>query len=225
MRGWQCQEAPSGSLHVTPKSPQMVHMLKMKYLPGALLCFGLACGLGGGVSRAQTASPTNGNIQSLSLAVSPLIPQAAQGERNIVIASIDTIGLTNATLILSSPSWPQPIKQTIPSLPKGKHPVETEVAALTGPTSVSVRVESAGESRDFGPFKVAPPHKWTVYLTQHTHTDIGYTRPQTEILPEHLRYIDYALDYCDATDSLPEDARFRWTCETSWAVRQYLRGR
>ena len=67
--------------------------------------------------------------------------------------------------------------------------------------------------------------KWTVYLTQHTHTDIGYTRPQTEILPEHLRYIDYALDYCDLTDDYPDAARFRWTCETSWPVREYLKVR
>ncbi len=66
---------------------------------------------------------------------------------------------------------------------------------------------------------------FTIYLVQHTHTDIGYTRPQTEILPDHLRYIDYALDFCDQTDSLPDDARFRWTCETSWAVREYLRTR
>ena len=68
------------------------------------------------------------------------------------------------------------------------------------------------------------PH-WTVHLVQHTHTDIGYTRPQTEILPEHLRYIDYALDYCDQTDALPEDARFRWTCEAAWPVREWLLSR
>lgn len=74
-------------------------------------------------------------------------------------------------------------------------------------------------------FTVEPPPHLTVYLVQHTHTDIGYTRPQTEILPDHLRYIDYALDFCDLTDSLPDDARFRWTCETSWAVREYLRTR
>lgn len=67
-----------------------------------------------------------------------------------------------------------------------------------------------------------PVRPWTVYFVQHTHTDIGYTRPQTEILPEHLRYIDYALDFCDLTDAYPDDARFRWTCESSWAVRQYL---
>ncbi len=72
---------------------------------------------------------------------------------------------------------------------------------------------------------LSPVKPWTVYLVQHTHTDIGYTRPQSEILPEHLRYIDFALDYCDQTDSLPDDARFRWTCETSWAVREYIKTR
>ncbi|MCX6251021.1 MAG: hypothetical protein NTX61_09730 [Bacteroidetes bacterium] len=74
-------------------------------------------------------------------------------------------------------------------------------------------------------FEVRPVRHWVIYLVQHAHTDIGYTRPQTEILPEHMRYIDYALDYCDQTDSLPDNARFRWTCETSWAVREYIRTR
>ncbi|NQV01175.1 MAG: hypothetical protein HQ542_00885, partial [Bacteroidia bacterium] len=71
-------------------------------------------------------------------------------------------------------------------------------------------------------FITKPVRHWTIYLVQHTHTDIGYTRPQTEILPEHLRYIDYALDFCDQTDHYPEEARFRWTCETTWPVREYL---
>lgn len=72
---------------------------------------------------------------------------------------------------------------------------------------------------------IKPVRPWTVYYIQHTHTDIGYTRPQTEILPEHLRYIDYALDFCDATDDYPEDAKFKWTCETTWAVDEYLKCR
>jgi alpha-mannosidase len=74
-------------------------------------------------------------------------------------------------------------------------------------------------------FQVRPVREWTLFLVQHAHTDIGYTRPQTEILPEHLRYIDYALDYCDQTDTLPDAARFRWTCETSWALNEYLESR
>ena len=67
--------------------------------------------------------------------------------------------------------------------------------------------------------------EWTVYLVQHTHTDIGYTKPQTEILSEHLRYIDYAIDYCELTRDYPDDARFRWTCEAAWAVSEYIKVR
>ncbi|MBF6628966.1 MAG: hypothetical protein ITG04_10745 [Proteiniphilum sp.] len=73
--------------------------------------------------------------------------------------------------------------------------------------------------------KLSPVKKWMVYLIQHTHTDIGYTRPQTEILREHLRYIDYAIEYCELTEDLPDDARFRWTCEASWTVNEYLKNR
>jgi len=70
-----------------------------------------------------------------------------------------------------------------------------------------------------------PVRKWNVNFVQHTHTDIGYTRTQMEILAEHLRYIDYALDYCDATDNYPDSSKFRWTCEASWAVDEYLNSR
>jgi len=72
---------------------------------------------------------------------------------------------------------------------------------------------------------LVPPKKWEIYFVQHSHTDIGYTRPQSEILAEHMRYIDYALDYCDQTDSFPDASRFRWTCEAAWVTREYLRCR
>ena len=65
----------------------------------------------------------------------------------------------------------------------------------------------------------------TVFLVQHTHTDIGYTRPQAEILAEHLRYIDFALEYCALTDDYPDEAKFRWTCEAAWTVSEYLKAR
>jgi hypothetical protein len=74
-------------------------------------------------------------------------------------------------------------------------------------------------------FTLVPPKKWQIYFVQHSHTDIGYTRPQSEILAEHMRYIDYALDYCDQTDNFPDDARFRWTCESAWVTREYLKSR
>lgn len=190
----------------------------------ALLCF-LSAATGG--ARAQApGEPAQAAIGSVNLAVSPLVPKTAEGERNVLAATIESTGLiTNATVRLTSQAWPEPRTKTVAVLAPGKQTVDLEVPLLTAATPVTVRLETPAEQRDFGPFTLQPPRKWTVYLAQHTHTDIGYTRPQTEILPEHLRYIDYALDYCDLTDSYPDDARFRWTCETSWAVREYLKGR
>lgn len=73
--------------------------------------------------------------------------------------------------------------------------------------------------------KLAPVRKWETNFVQISHTDIGYTRPQAEILAEHVRFIDYVLDYCDATDNYPDEAKFRWTCEGTWAVQEYFNSR
>ena len=99
-----------------------------------------------------------------------------------------------------------------------------DVPAVRSETKIEVTI-TAGDGRRTFPVTLAPVRQWQVNFVQHTHTDIGYTRSQTEILAEQLRYIDYALDYCDATDGYPDDAKFRWVCETSWAVSEYLGSR
>ncbi|GHT24264.1 hypothetical protein FACS189430_08880 [Bacteroidia bacterium] len=91
--------------------------------------------------------------------------------------------------------------------------------------ALSVFGQSSGSYKLRNSGGADPARKWKMYFVQHTHTDIGYTRSQTEILAEHLRFIDYALDYCDATDKYPEHAKFRWTCEISWAVSEWLKCR
>lgn len=73
--------------------------------------------------------------------------------------------------------------------------------------------------------QLEPIRKWEANFMQITHTDIGYTRPQTDILAEHVRFIDYVLDYCDATDNYPEESKFRWTCEGAWAVQEFFKSR
>jgi len=116
----------------------------------------------------------------------------------------------------------KPIAKT--RLKFGYNTVNAGVPQVTKPTRVKLRVV-AGDFTMSENVILKPVRKWKIDLIQHSHTDIGYTRSQTEILAEHLRYIDYALDYCDATDGYPENAKFRWTCEASWPVDEYLRSR
>jgi alpha-mannosidase len=107
------------------------------------------------------------------------------------------------------------------AVPFGLTTLRVEFPPATADRNVTLEIE-IDRSTSRREVTLRPVRPWTIHLVQHTHTDIGYTRPQTEILADHLRYIDYALDYCDATDSLPDEARFRWTCEVSWPVHEYL---
>jgi alpha-mannosidase len=106
----------------------------------------------------------------------------------------------------------------------GYNYVQVELPRVEKSTTANYRLELGGQIWE-GRLTLNPVREWRVNFVQHTHTDIGYTRSQTEILAEHLRFIDYALDYCDLTDDYPDEAKFRWTCEASWAVDEYLKSR
>ena len=111
------------------------------------------------------------------------------------------------------------------SIKKGNNLILLNINSVSSPRNINIKVEGVKELAGNYPLTVTPVKKWEIYLVQHSHTDIGYTRPQSEILAEHMRYIDYALDYCDQTDALPDEARFRWSCESAWVTREYLRSR
>ena len=110
-------------------------------------------------------------------------------------------------------------------LDRGDNKFLLTVPAVTKESKITITAKIDNNAAVKYPVTLIKPKKWGIYFVQHSHTDIGYTRPQSEILAEHMRYIDYALDYCDQTDDLPDDAKFRWTCESAWVTREYLRSR
>ncbi|MFA5816765.1 MAG: glycoside hydrolase family 38 C-terminal domain-containing protein [Bacteroidales bacterium] len=110
-------------------------------------------------------------------------------------------------------------------LERGDNKLLLTFAAVTKPIKIVITAKIDDRAAEKYPVTLTPPKKWGVDFVQHSHTDVGYTRPQSEILAEHTRFIDYALDYCDQTDNLPDDAKFRWSCESSWVTREFLRSR
>jgi alpha-mannosidase len=70
--------------------------------------------------------------------------------------------------------------------------------------------------------EVVRRRKWTVYVTPHAHTDIGYTHRQAEVAERLARNIDTALDLI-ADDVEP--AAFAYHLDSSWALQHYLQTR
>ncbi|MDX9748201.1 MAG: glycoside hydrolase family 38 C-terminal domain-containing protein [Paludibacter sp.] len=70
---------------------------------------------------------------------------------------------------------------------------------------------------------VQPARKWTVYLTPHSHVDVGYTDLQDNVAKLHVQNIDDAIDLAERTINYPEEAKFKWNVEVMWVLDEYLK--
>ena len=61
-----------------------------------------------------------------------------------------------------------------------------------------------------------------VLVLHHSHTDIGYTHPPLVVWELSRRFINEALDLCEATADWPEESRVRWTCETTGPLLHWM---
>ncbi|MBQ6086458.1 MAG: hypothetical protein IJK96_00180 [Bacteroidales bacterium] len=172
------------------------------------------------VSFPAAAGPAAYDVTLTSVTPTPALMRAPSGDGLLCPV---TISVTNGSSRKIKTWWSYDggVHRTNVTLLPGENVISGGVPEIMAGTDAVITLGTGASAT----VAIPEPEKMTIYLVQHVHTDIGYTKPQTEILTEHLRYIDYALDYCDATASYPDDARFRWTCEASWAVDEWLRGR
>ncbi len=164
-------------------------------------------------------------IYKADVSTTQLIKKTIQGEKQIINVNVFSGGMQNVKISIHKNEWEEPQTKVIDLLPIGNQIIPLEVPVIKTTESAEIQIASSSDKLVLSDVVLPKVNKWRLYFVQHVHTDIGYTRPQTEILPEHLRFIDYALDFCDLTDDYPDDAKFRWTCEVTWPVREYLKRR
>lgn len=62
-----------------------------------------------------------------------------------------------------------------------------------------------------------------LHFIHHSHTDIGYSHLQPEVLKIHMKNIDDALYMIEKTKNYPAEAKFKWNIESLWPVENYLK--
>jgi len=94
--------------------------------------------------------------------------------------------------------------------------------AFTTPTKQQISVEVDGKTVASREIALRPVKKLTVYVTPHSHTDIGYTEIQTAIEKKQVQNLVDGMAAAKRTADYPPGARFVWNVEVLWAADLYL---
>jgi alpha-mannosidase len=105
----------------------------------------------------------------------------------------------------------------------GINSFDIPITAVSKEEKVKVQV-SLGDKVFADDYYVVQPVVYReVHLLHHSHTDIGYSHLQPEVLKIHNKNIDDALEMIEKTKNYPEEAKFKWNIESIWAVENYLK--
>jgi alpha-mannosidase len=107
-------------------------------------------------------------------------------------------------------------------LKKGSQQAELMTAAVERETKTRVTLEVDGKTVTSREVTLRPVRKLTVYITPHSHTDIGYTEIQTAIERKQVQNLLDGMAAARRTADYPAGARFIWNVEVLWAADLYL---
>src|SRR5687767_5554600 len=110
------------------------------------------------------------------------------------------------------------------TLPAGSSEHEIRLPEAAAPCRAALAL-TLGEMRRTAEASFAPVRRWQIFLVNHSHTDIGFTHTVSDVVAVHNKNVERALEFAAATADWPDDARYRWTCESAWQVQNYLRAR
>lgn len=104
----------------------------------------------------------------------------------------------------------------------GFNSFEIPVPAVKETKKMSVKAE-IGDILAFNEkVQVNPVTYREVDLIHHSHTDIGYSHIQEEVIRIHNNNIRQALKLIEKTKNYPDGSRFVWNIESAWVVENFL---
>ena len=125
---------------------------------------------------------------------------------------------TQAALSIKSPTIES--KHSLGFLEPGPNMRNIEIPAVQRPQQFTFLLE-AGNAKVKIARVIKPQRHWQVFLVHHSHTDIGYTDFQQNIVRDHARFLDMATNI----SGMERHSGFKWTCEVGWSVDNFLKQR
>lgn len=95
---------------------------------------------------------------------------------------------------------------------------DIHVTPVERPTELKLTFAGSGVNHTAA-FELRPQKRWQIFAAPSTHTDIGYTHVQSEVIAVHNRNTDMAITLCE------EFPGYKWNLESSWAAQMFRRDR
>lgn len=118
----------------------------------------------------------------------------------------------------SCPAWKVPVD--LGMIPAGQSAFDVYLPDYREQTQISVEW---GEAKRV--FTISPRKHWELHAIPVTHHDIGYTKSMDDVLCDYFSYYDDILSFLDKTSSFPDEAKYRYTVESSITFLHYLENR
>ena len=172
----------------------------------------------------QEAQLTN-NINKLTIKPSILYKENDQGQLveqcNLYLESNHPLENSDLTLELQLANEKQKVNIPIPSINFGH--ITDQFNLLDGEGTVPYTIHGTINGEPFEQSgELKRRRKWKVYITPHSHTDIGYTHRQWEVAERLCRNIDTSIHVLDSGEA---DESFAYHLDASWVLETYFETR
>ena len=148
----------------------------------------------------------------------PALVRSSGREMQSLRVSLDNL-IADRTVSVRTPT--QEIADT--PLKIGANVLQIVVPEVKVPKNVAVRFKLNGQLVRTDSVQVASVKRREIYLLSYSHNDIGYTDLQTDVERKQWNNLEQAMRLIRQTRGYPEDARYKWSMETIWALESYLK--
>ncbi len=100
----------------------------------------------------------------------------------------------------------------------GLHTFSLDVPAVSKTDSLRVTIRSGSTMMQDRMLILQPVKQRTIYITPHSHFDVGYTEIQTNIEKKQLNNLLTGMQYAEQTKNYPDGAKFVWNLEGTYAI-------
>ena len=158
----------------------------------------------------------------LEVAATPFIARDGSGLKQMLRVMVDNPGTEARGEVRAKLGTAEEIRLPLAKISSGKSEHALFIPEIKSASPATFILQAGGRTVSVEK-TLSPPRKWTLYLFPHSHTDIGYTELQTRVFKNHVEYLDDVIEFCRDTDDYPDEAKFRWNIEVSWALQNYIR--